>query len=95
MTQRQLETFIASIQEILDRDYPHLEWRVRLSPLSSAPEQDELIVFFHARTRDFRYRCRVDRSWYSVQAAQSIRLLVADLAAEAERLLADQASMSC
>lgn len=90
MTDQQLDATSTQIQAILDRDYPHLEWRVLLHPpdLGRAPDARGIVV--HARTRDFRYRCHVARPWTAIVAAPPLRFLVAELAAEADRLLAAQ-----
>ncbi len=92
MSQQALNDTVATIQQILDRDYVHLEWRVLTSPPVSTGVEDELVLYVHARTRDFRSRCRVARAWSAVLAAPTLRLLVADVAAEAERTLAEQAA---
>ena len=83
---------VATMQQILERDYLHLEWRVRFSPPSSAAQAGEVWVFVHARTRDFQYRCRVGRPWSAVAASPTLARIVADLAAEAERALAQLAA---
>ena len=83
---------IATMQQILERDYPHREWRVRCTPASSAAQAAEAWVVVHARTRDFQYRCRVGRPWTVVAASPTLERLVAELAAEAERALAQLAA---
>ena len=90
MSQPAIDTAIATLQQILDRDYVHLEWRVLATPPVNAGSDDESIVYVHARTRDFRYRCYVAPPWTTV-AAPTLRLFVADVAAEAERALAEKA----
>ena len=92
MTNKDIDTAVAQLQQVLDRDYAHREWRVLVGPLPSGADIDEPWVFVHGRTRDFRYRCRVGRSWSMVRAAPSLRLLVAELAADVEHCLADQAA---
>ena len=82
---------VAQMQQALDREYARLEWRVLVGPPPTGEAHDPW-VFVHARTRDFRYRCRVGRPWTVVMAAPTLRLLVAELAAEAEQQLAEQAA---
>ncbi len=94
MSQPAIDTAIATLQQILDRDYVHLEWRVLASHPVDTGSEDESVVYVHARTRDFRYRCRVARHWSMVLAAPTLRLFVAEVAAEAELLLSNQASGS-
>ncbi len=94
MSQQTIDDAVAHIQQILDRDYAHLDWRVLASPPTSSEPDDEPVVSVHARTRDFRSRCRVARPWSMVLAAPTLRLFVADVAAEAELLLSNQASGS-
>ena len=94
MTEQAIDDAVANIQQILDRDYVHLEWRVLTSPPVSTGVEDELVLYVHARTRDFRSRCHVARPWRVVLAAPTLRLFVADVAAEAELLLSNQASGS-
>ncbi len=91
MSQPAIDTAIATLQQILDHDYVHLDWRVLASPPVDTGSEDESVVYVHARTRDFRYRCQVARPWTTVAAAPTLRLFVADVAAEAERALAEQA----
>ncbi len=92
MSQPAIDTAIATLQQIFDRDYVHLEWRVLASPPVNAESDDQAIVYVYAGTRDFRYRCQVARPWTTVAAAPTLRLFVAKVAAEAERRLADQAA---
>ncbi len=92
MSQPASDTAIATLQQILDHDYVHLEWRVLATPPVDTGPEDEAIVHVHARTRDFRHRCHVARPWTTVAAAPTLRLFVADVAAEAERTLAEQAA---
>ena len=80
------------MQQLLERDYARLEWRVLVGPSPSQGEAQDPWVFVHARTRDFRFRCRVGRPWTTVMAAPALTLLVAELAAEAEQRLAEQAT---
>ena len=91
MSQPAIDTAITTLQQILDRDYVHLEWRVLATPPVDTGSEDESVVYVHARTRDFRFRCRVARPWSIVLSIPTLRLLVADVAAEAERTLAEQA----
>ena len=92
MSQPAIDTAIATLQQILDRDYVHLEWRVLASHPVDTGSEDESVVYVHARTRDFRFRCREARPWSIVLSIPTLRLLVADVAAEAERTLAEQAA---
>ncbi len=62
MSQSTIDDTVASIQQILDRDYVHLEWRVLASPPANTGSEDKSIVYVHARTRDFRYRSHVARA---------------------------------
>jgi hypothetical protein len=87
MREKDIETIAAEMQRLLDRDYAYLEWRILLSPLPRGDEAREREVHVHVRTRDFRSRGRISRSWSAVRAASSLRLLVADIVAEAEHLL--------
>ena len=89
---RTIDATAAEMQQVLERDYAQLEWRVLLSPAPRGTAATEHQIHVHARTRDFRYRCRVSRSWPVVQAAPTLRLLVAELAREAEQLLGEQAT---
>ena len=92
MAIQDIDTAVAQLQQVLDRDYAHHEWRVLVGSTPTTGEADEPWVFVHGRTRDFRYRCRVGRPWSVVQGIGSLRQLVAELAAEAEQRLADQAA---
>ena len=92
MTNKNIDATIAQIQQLLEREYATLEWRVMLGPPPTADAAHDRWVVVHARTRDFRFRCRVSRPWAVVRAARSLRGLLADVAAEAEQLLADQAA---
>ncbi len=89
---RTIDATAAEIQQVLERDYAHLEWRVLVSPALHSTAAPEHQLHVHARTRDFRYRCRVSRPWHVVQATSSLRTLVAELAGEAEQLLAAQSA---
>ena len=89
---RTLDATAAEVQLLLERDYAHLEWRVLVSPTPGGKAATEHQIHVHARTRDFRYRCRVSRPWPVVRAASPLRLLVAEVAVEAEQLLAAQAA---
>ena len=80
------------MQLLLERDYAHLEWRVLASPAPHGKESTEPAIHVHARTRDFRYRCRVSRPWPVVRATRTLHILVAEVAVEAEQLLAAQAN---
>ena len=89
MTDKAMDATAAQLQQLLEHAYAHLEWRVRVNPPPrGAAHEAEIVV--HARTRDFRYRCRVSRPWARVQGTRSLRRLVSDVAAEAEQLLTDQ-----
>jgi hypothetical protein len=90
MTDKDLGKAVDELQQLLDRDYAHREWRVLFSPSPPGDKAHEPAITIHARTRDFRYRCRVSRPWSLVQRAPSLRLLAAEVAAEAEQQLADQ-----
>ncbi len=92
MAGKDIETTVAQMQQWLERDYARLEWRVLVSPTPADRTANEPWVFVHARTRDFRFRCRVGRPWTTVMAAPALTLLVAELAAEAEQQLAEQAA---
>ena len=92
MASKDIETAVAQMQQLLEREYPRLEWRVLVGPSPSQGEAQDPWVFVHVRTRDFRYRCRVGRPSTPITAASTIRLLVAELAAEAEQQLAEQAA---
>ncbi len=92
MTNKDIDATVAQMQQLLEQEYASLEWRVMVRPPPTADAANDTLVFVHARTRDFRFRCRVDRPWAVVRAAGSLRRLVADVAAEAEQLLADQAA---
>src|SRR3712207_8158186 len=50
--------------------------RVLAGPPPTAGEANELWVFVHARTRDFRFRCRIGRPWATIMAAPTLTLLV-------------------
>ncbi len=91
MSDKQRDASIAHIQRILDRDYGGLEWRVLRSPPPGVADPSEPAVAVYARTRDFRYRCRVDRPWSAVATAPTLELFVAGIAAEAEQRLAELA----
>ena len=80
------------MQQILDRDYAHLEWRVLAGPAPNGAGTAEPWMFVHVRTRDFRYRHRVGRPWSVIQHSPALPLIVAELAAEAEHGLAQLAS---
>ncbi len=92
MTNKKIDATVTQMQHLLEREYASLEWRVLVGPPPTAAAAHDPLVFVHARTRDFRFRCRVSRPWAVVRAARSLRGLVADVAAEAEQLLADQAA---
>ncbi len=92
MQDTDLDTLVERMQQVLERDYAYLEWRVLVQPEPSAGASAEPWLFVHARTRDFRYGCRIGRSRTAVVAAPTLRFLVADLVAEVERRLADRAA---
>ena len=89
---RTIDGTAAEMQLLLEREYAHLEWRVLVSPAPHGKESTAPAIHMHARTRDFRYRCRVGRPWPVVCSARTLRLLVAELATKAEQLLAAQAA---
>ncbi len=93
MTNKNIDATVAQMQQLLEQEYARLEWRVLLSPAPPDGTANEPWVFVHARTRDFRYRCRVGRPWTTVVAVPTLRLLVAELAAEAEQRLAEQVAI--
>ncbi len=84
-------TLVERMQQVLERDYAY-EWRVLVQAEPDAGASAEPWLFVHARTRDFRYGCRIGRSRMAVLQAPTLRFLVADLAAEVERRLADRAA---
>ena len=87
MTDKDKDATAAQLQQWLEQAYAHREWHVRVNPPPrGAAHAAEIVV--HARTRDFCYRCRVNRPWARVQGTRSLRHLVADVAAE--QLLTDQ-----
>ena len=92
MTNKDIEAMVAQLQQWLERDYARLEWRVLVGPSPSPAESHDPWVFVHARTRAFQYRCRVGRPWTAIAASPTLGGLVTELAAEAERLLAQQAA---
>ncbi len=92
MTQKAIDTSLAQIQQLLERDYPHLEWRVRFHPAGTEEPAAEATLAVSARTRDFRHRHRVERPWSALMPGSTLEDLVAEIAAEAERVLAQQAS---
>ena len=94
MTNKNIDATVAQLQQLLEQEYARLEWRVLLSPAPPDGTANEPWVVVHARTRDFRYRCRVGRPCTLVMAASTLRLLVAELAAEAEQRLAEQAAVT-
>ncbi len=90
MTQKAIETTLARLQQLLERDYPHLEWRVRFAPAPTGQPAAAATVAVSARTRDFRSRHRLERPWAAVAASPTLEALVAEIAAEAERVLAQE-----
>ncbi len=87
-TQKTIDATVSKLQAILDRDYPHLEWRVLVRQEPPETPGGAPWLYVHARTRDFRTRSRVGRPWAIVSTSPALRLLVAELAAEAEAALA-------
>lgn len=87
-----LDTLVARMQQVLERDYASLAWRVLVQAEPGAGADAEPWLFVHARTRDFRSGCRIGRSRTAVLQAPTLRFLVADLVAEVERRLADHAA---
>ena len=92
MINKDIEATVAQLQQLLERDYARLEWRVLVRAAPSPAESHDPWVFVHARTRDFQYRCRIGRPWTAIAASPTLGELVTELAAEAERLLAQQAA---
>ncbi len=90
MQDTDLNTIADHMQQVLEREYGHLEWRVLVQPAPDAAPSAELWLFVHARTRDFRYGYRMGRSRTAVVAAPTLRFLVAELVVEVERRLADR-----
>ena len=90
--QKPIDATVAKMQAILEREYPRLEWRVLVRPEPPETPGGAPWLYVHARTRDFRTRCRVGRPWTVVTATSSLHLLVAELATEAEQALADALS---
>ena len=91
MIDKGIEAVVAQMQQLLERGYARLEWRVLVGSPPTADAVNDPWVFVHARTRDVRYCC-VGRPWAMIVAAPTLRRLVAELATEAEHLLADQAA---
>ncbi len=91
-TQKTIDATIARMQDMLDREFPHLEWRVLFRQEPPETPGGEPWLYVHARTRDFRTRCWVGRPWTVVAASPTLRELVAELAAEAEQTLAQARS---
>ena len=87
-----IDATVAQMQQILDRNYAHLEWRVLAGPAPDGAGSTEPWVFVHVRTRDFRYRHRVGRRWSVIRHSPTLALMVAELATEAEHGLAQLAS---
>ena len=83
MQDTDLDTLVERMQQVLERDYAYLEWRVLVQAEPNAGGIAEPWLFVHARTRDFRYGCRIGRSRTAVLQASTLRFLVADLVAEA------------
>ena len=92
MSETAIDATVAQMQHLLERDYAHLEWRVLVSPPPHGRDVGEPMIFVHARTRDFRSRCRVDRRWTTIAAGPTLEMQVAEIAAEVERALAPQGS---
>ncbi|MDP9314602.1 MAG: hypothetical protein M3R24_27610 [Chloroflexota bacterium] len=92
MQDTDLDTLVERMQQVLERDYAYLEWRVLVQAEAGVGASAEPWLFIHARTRDFRYGCRIGRSRTAVMQAPTLRFLVADLVAEVERRLADRAA---
>jgi hypothetical protein len=92
MQDTDLNVIAERMQQVLERDYAYLEWRVLVQAESGAGADAEPCLFVHARTRDFRYGCRIGRSRTAVLQAPTLRFLVADLVAEVEGRLADRAT---
>jgi PhoPQ-activated pathogenicity-related protein len=92
MQDTDLNVIAERMQQVLERDYAYLEWRVLMQSEAGAEADAESWLFVHARTRDFRYGCRIGRSRTAVLQAPTLRFLVADLVAEVEGRLADRAT---
>ena len=92
MQDTDLDTLVERMQQVLERDYDYLAWRVLVQAEPGAGAAAEAWLVVHARTRDFRYECRIGRSRTAVLQAPTLRFLVADLVAEVERRLADRAA---
>ena len=91
-TQKTIDATVAKMQAILDHDYPGLEWRVLFRQEPPETPGGAPWLYVHARTRDFRTRCRVGRPWTVVAASPTLHLLVAELVAEAKEALAQASS---
>lgn len=92
MQNADLDTLAERMQQVLDRDYAHLLWRVLVQGDAEAEASPDPWLVVHARTRDFRSGCRIGRSRAAVLRAPTLRFLVADVVAEVERRLADRAA---
>ena len=87
MTPKAINTTLAKIQQLLERDYPHLEWRVRFNPATTGRPAGEATIAVSARTRDFRSRHRIEHRWAAVAATPTLEGVVAEIAREAEEVL--------
>lgn len=92
MQDTDLDTLVEPMQQVLERDYAYLEWRVLVQADAERGPSAEPWLVVHARTRDFRYGCRIGRSRTAVLQAPTLRFLIADLVAEVERRLAERAA---
>ena len=92
MQDADLDTLAERMQQVLDRDDAHLAWRVLVQGDAEAQAAPESWLVVHARTRDFRAGCRIGRSRTAVLRVPTLRFLVAEVAAEVERRLADRAA---
>ena len=90
MQDTDLDTLVKTMQQVMDREYAYLEMRVLVQAEPGASAEPWLFV--HARTRDFRYGCRIGRPRTAVLQAPTLRFLIADLVVEVERRLAERAA---
>jgi hypothetical protein len=92
MQDADLDTIAERMQQVLDRDYAHLAWRVLVQEAAGVEAAPDPWLVVHARTRDFRSGCRIGRSRTAVLQAPTLRFLAAELVAEVERRLANRAT---
>lgn len=94
MQDTDMDALAERMQQVLERDYVHLEWRVLVPAEGGVPSSPASGIVVHARTRDFRYGCRVERPRTMVLQAPTLRFLVAEVVAEVEHRLAELAAAS-